>query len=154
MCITWNCTTEKKTSEEKEKLPRFRRKHRFLNSVWDEYMISQCPVILAFVKRLKQFQRKPRKFSEPSTGFERPMTSSWNCFSCFITTRITFTSILCRMEVGGIPSNAIFSYANVHYANVHCKCKSSLNNLFNNYLSLSHTETDYLQGGFSEWQND
>ena len=30
----------KKTSEEKEKLPRFRRKHRFLNSVWDEYMIS------------------------------------------------------------------------------------------------------------------
>ena len=52
------------------------------------------------------------------------------------------------MEVGGIPSNAIFSYANVHRWNP--EDKSSLNNLFNTYLSLSHTETDYLQGEFSE----
>ena len=52
---------------------------------------EQVPLqsILAVMKQLKQLQRKPRKkYYFFSIFFS-------NCFSCFITTRITFTCTLC-----------------------------------------------------------
>ena len=77
-------------------------------------------VILAVMKKVKPLQRKPRKNAEAPTGFE-PMTSTipvrcelkqvksigaseffyglCNCFSCFITARITFTyMVMCILK--------------------------------------------------------
>ena len=86
--------------------------------------------MLTVLKQLKQLLRKPRNNSQASTGF-KPMTSTkvsgsnpiealefflgflCNCFGCFVTARITFTSIL-------YPQCILWSYIISRFLCLHC----------------------------------